>query len=278
MDYQAAASYLLQRATHRPAIAIVTGSGLGSLADSLAGAESIPFADIPGFPQATVEGHKGELCFGTLDGKPVCVVRGRVHFYEGYTMHQVTFYVRVLRAFGVETLMLTNAAGGLNPAFAAGDIMLVADHINLVGMAGFNPLYGPNDPNLGPRFPSMNPAYDPALRARAHAVADSLHIALREGIYVAVAGPSFETAAELRMLRMLGGDAVGMSTAAETITAVHAGMKVLGLSLISNLATGEPASERFTAEELHHEVLGAGALAVPKMIAIIRGVVAGAAG
>lgn len=273
MEYEAAAEHICKHTTHRPTIGIVAGSGLGNLADGLGDTQTIPFADIPGFPRATVEGHKGEFCFGTLKGKPVCIARGRVHFYEGYTMQQVTYYVRVLRALGVETLLLTNAAGGLNPAFAPGDIMLISDHINLVGMVGFNPLYGLNDPAWGPRFPSMNPAYDPALRAMARAVADSLHIALREGIYAAVAGPSFETAAELRMLRMLGGDAVGMSTAGETIAAVHCGMKVLGLSLISNLATGEPASERFTAEELHHEVLDAGAVAAPKMIRIISGVV-----
>jgi len=273
MEYELAAEHIRKHTTQRPAIGIVTGSGLGNLADGLVDAQTIPFADIPGFPRATVEGHKGEFCFGTLKGKPVCIARGRVHFYEGYTMQQVTYYVRVLRAVGVETLLLTNAAGGLNPAFERGDIMLISDHINLVGTAGFNPLYGPNDPAWGPRFPSMNPAYDPALRAMARAVADSLQITLREGIYAAVAGPSFETAAELRMLRMLGGDAVGMSTAGETVAAVHCGMKVLGLSLISNLATGEPASERFTAEELHHEVLDAGAVAVPKMIEIIGGVV-----
>jgi purine-nucleoside phosphorylase len=273
MDYQAAADYIRKHTTHRPALAIVTGSGLGSLADALANAQTIPFADIPGFPRATVEGHKGEFCFGTLKDKPVCIARGRVHFYEGYTMQQVTYYVRVLRALGVTTLILTNAAGGLNPSFVPGDIMLITDHINMPGMAGFNPLYGPNDPAWGPRFPSMNPAYDPSLRALAHTVADSLAITLREGIYAAVAGPNLETAAELRMLRMLGGDAVGMSTAGETVAAVHGNMKVLGLSFISNPATGEPATERFTAEEIHHEVLDAGALAVPKMIALISGVV-----
>ena len=239
---------------------MVTGSGLGALADGLAGAQNIPYAEIPGFPQATVEGHKGDLCFGTLRGKTVCVVRGRVHFYEGYTLQQVTFYVRVLRALGVQTLMLTNAAGALNPNFLPGDVMLIHDHINLVGMAGHNPLHGPNDPAWGPRFPSMNPAYDPALRALAQAVAAQQGLTLREGIYTAVAGPSFETAAELRMLRLCGGDAVGMSTAAEAIVAVHCGMGVMALSLISNLATGEVATERFTAEELHHEVLDAGAI------------------
>jgi purine-nucleoside phosphorylase len=273
MDHKAAAAYIRTRTANQPAIGIVAGSGLGRLADALGNAQTIPFADIAGFPRATVEGHQGEFCFGTLRGKPVCIARGRVHFYEGYTMQQVTYYVRVLRALGVGTLILTNAAGGLNASFAPGDIMLISDHINLVGMAGFNPLNGPNDPAWGPRFPSMNPAYDPLLRTLARDVAQSLHIDLREGIYAAVAGPSFETAAELRMLRMLGGDAVGMSTAGETIAAVHCGMKVLGLSLISNLATGEPATERFTAEELHHEVLDAGAVAVPKMIALISGVI-----
>ncbi len=273
MDYSAAAELVRTRTSYQPTIAVVTGSGLGALADSLSAPDSIPFAEIPDFPRATVEGHTGEMCIGQLRGKPIVIVRGRVHFYEGYSMQQVTFYVRVLRALGVETLILTNAAGGLNPQFAAGDIMLISDHINLVGMAGFNPLYGPNDAALGPRFPAMNPAYDPALRALAKSVAQQLPIELREGIYAAVAGPSFETAAELRMLRLLGGDAVGMSTASETIAAVHSGMRVLGLSLISNLATGEPAARRFTADELHHEVLNASAAAVPKMIELIAGVI-----
>jgi purine-nucleoside phosphorylase len=274
MNHQSSANYILARTPLRPTIAVVTGSGLGALSDALGDATPIAFAEIPDMPCATVEGHAGELRIGTLRGKPVCIVRGRTHFYEGYTPQQVTFYVRVLRAMGVETLVLTNAAGGLNPNFAAGDLILISDHINLVGMAGFNPLYGPNDATLGPRFPSMNPAYDPTLRQLTKTIAGELGIALREGIYAAVAGPSFETAAELRMLRLLGGDAVGMSTANETIVAVHSGMKVLALSLISNLATGEPVAERFTAEELHHEVLAAGQKAVPKLIKLIEEVIA----
>ena len=273
MNYTSAADYIRSRTTHRPRIAVVTGSGLDALGDALTNADVIPFRNIPDFPRATVEGHKGEFGFGVWREKPVCIIRGRVHYYEGYTMAQVTFYVRMLRALGVETLILTNAAGGLNPSFAAGDIMLISDHINLVGMAGHNPLHGPNDDAFGPRFPSMNPAYDPSLRALAKDVAQRLQITLREGVYAAVAGPSFETAAELRALRLLGGDAVGMSTASETIVAVHGGLRVLGLSLISNMATGEPATERFTAEELHHEVLDAGALAAPKMIELIGGVI-----
>lgn len=273
MEYSSAADFIRAQTQRQPKIAVVTGSGLGALADALSDAQSIPFAEIPDFPRATVEGHRGEFCFGLLRGKLVCVMRGRVHFYEGYSIQQVTFYVRVLRALGVEVLILTNAAGGLNPAFRPGDIMLISDHINLVGMAGFNPLHGPNDAALGPRFPSMNPAYDPKLRALAKSIAQQLRIELREGVYAAVAGPSFETAAELRALRLLGGDAVGMSTANETIVAVHCGMRVLGLSLISNLATGEPAEERFIADELHHEVLAASEAAVPKMIELIRGVV-----
>jgi len=179
----------------------------------------------------------------------------------------------VLKLLGVETLVLTNAAGGLNKAYRAGDIMLISDHLNFVGMAGHNPLFGPNNAAFGPRFPSMNPAYDPALRAMARAVAAAQSLELREGVYAAVAGPSFETAAELRMLAHLGGDAVGMSTANETVVAVHAGLKVLGLSLISNMATGEPAGERFTAEELHHEVLDAGTQAAPRLVALIKGVI-----
>ena len=274
MDYNASADFIRARTTQRPKIAVVTGSGLDALAGALEHPDIIRFAEIPGFPRATVEGHKGELCFGTLAGKPVVIARGRVHYYEGYTLEQVTHYVRVLKVLGVETLILTNAAGGLNKTYRAGDIMLISDHLNFVGMAGHNPLFGPNDTTLGPRFPSMNPAYDPALRTLAKAVAVEAGIAVREGIYAAVAGPSFETAAELRMLAQVGGDAVGMSTANEAVVAVHAGLKVLGLSLISNMATGEPAGERFTAEELHHEVLDAGTQAAPRMIRIIRGVIA----
>ena len=273
MDARATADYIRSQVRISPRIAVVTGSGLGALGDALTEAQAIPFDNIPDFPRATVEGHRGELCFGVLRGKPVCVVRGRVHYYEGYTQQQVTFYVRVLRALGVRTLVLTNAAGGLNPDYAPGQLMLIADHINLVGMAGHNPLRGPNDDTLGPRFPSMNPAYDPALRTLAKQVAQALRLMLREGVYAAVGGPSFETAAELRALRLLGADAVGMSTASECIAAVHIGMAVLGLSLITNLATGEPATERFTADELHHEVLTASAAAVPKMIELIAGVV-----
>ena len=164
MDYQTSADYIRARAKQPPKIAVVTGSGLGALADGLGDAVTIPFADIPEFPRTTVKGHAGEFCIGTLRGKPVCVLRGRAHFYEGYTPQQATFYVRVLRVLGVETLILTNAAGGLTPDFVAGDIMLINDHINLVGMVGFNPLYGPNDTQFGPRFPAMNPAYDPGGR------------------------------------------------------------------------------------------------------------------
>jgi len=273
MDYNTAADYIRARTVHRPRIAVVTGSGLDALGGMLENADVMPFGQIPGFPQATVEGHKGEFCFGVLAGKPVVIARGRVHYYEGYTLDQVTYYVRVLKLLGVETLVLTNAAGGLNKAYRAGDIMLISDHLNFVGMAGHNPLFGPNNAAFGPRFPSMNPAYDPALRAMARAVAAAQSLELREGVYAAVAGPSFETAAELRMLAHLGGDAVGMSTANETVVAVHAGLKVLGLSLISNMATGEPAGERFTAEELHHEVLDAGTQAAPRLVALIKGVI-----
>ncbi|MBI5876832.1 MAG: purine-nucleoside phosphorylase [Chloroflexi bacterium] len=273
MDTTASAEYIRNCTAQRPRIAVVTGSGLDALASMLNHAEVIRFGEIPSFPQATVEGHKGEFCFGTLAGKPIVVARGRVHYYEGYSPKQVTHYVRVLKLLGVETLILTNAAGGLNMNYRAGDIMLISDHLNFVGMAGHNPLFGPNDASYGPRFPSMNPAYDPALRAMAKSVAAAQGLTLREGIYAAVAGPSFETAAELRMLAQLGGDAVGMSTANETVVAVHAGLKVLGLSLISNMATGEPAGERFTAEELHHEVLDAGTQAAPRMIALIKGVI-----
>ncbi|RME44366.1 MAG: purine-nucleoside phosphorylase [Chloroflexi bacterium] len=260
-----------------PRVGLITGSGLAGLADDATDATRIPYQDIPHFPHSTVAGHPGELVIGTLDSVPVVIQRGRVHFYEGYSMQQITFPVRVMRALGAETLIVTNAAGGLNPNFAPGDIMVIRDHINFTGMAGFNPLRGPNDPHLGPRFPLMAGAYNPRLRRLAHQVASELGFALQSGVYAGLAGPTFETPAELRFLQMIGADAVGMSTTPEVTVARHGGMRVLGFSIIGNLALPDDIEAAAEAQdegvlEVHDEVLAAGQQAVPRLQAIIRGV------
>ena len=231
-----AAADLRAKAPQPPRVALILGTGLGGLADRIATPTLIPYADIPRFPRSTVAGHAGRLVLGTLEGVPVAAMQGRFHLYEGYTPRQVVLPVRALRLLGAEILIVTNAAGGLNPAYEAGDLMLLADHIGLPTMAGLNPLRGPNDEALGPRFPAMTGAYDAALRAQAHAAAGPLGIPLREGIYAMVAGPNYETPAELRFLRQLGADAVGMSTVPEVIAARHAGMRVLAISCVTNVA------------------------------------------
>ncbi len=251
-----------------PRIGLILGSGLSALADELEQEVVVPYATIPGFHAPKVQGHRGELALGLLAGQPVAVLRGRFHFYEGYTMQEVTFPVRVLRALGCETLLITNAAGGLRPDWRVGDIMRLTDQIFLPGMAGHHPLIGPNDDRLGPRFPPMVGTFANALVPLAHAAASANGLTLREGVYAMVAGPSFESAAELRMLRASGADAVGMSTAPEVIVARHAGMRVLAFSLITNLALpdGPPAN--------HAEVLAAGEQAKPHFGALIRGLLA----
>ena len=226
------------RVSVTPRVALILGSGLGSLADELDDPAVVPYAEVPGFPRSTVHGHRGELGVGRLGGQPVAVMRGRFHFYEGYTMQQVTFPVRVLRALGCDTLIVTNACGGLRPDWAIGDLMQIADQIFLPGMAGHHPLIGPNDERLGPRFPDMTTAYDPALRVLAARAGKDIGLELREGVYAAMAGPQYETPAEIRMLRTLGADLAGMSTVPEVIAAAHQGARVLGLSCCTNLAAG----------------------------------------
>ncbi|MDR2687940.1 MAG: purine-nucleoside phosphorylase [Oscillospiraceae bacterium] len=235
-DYQRAASYLrpLLPLPSYP-LAIVLGSGLGELGDKLTGPVAIPYAAIPGFAQSGAPGHRGVLLAGELAGRGVLCMQGRLHRYEGHGFAQVTFPVRVLRLLGVETLLVTNAAGGINAGYAVGDVMVIADHINLMGG---NPLAGLHEPAFGERFFDMGAAYAPVLRKLAHACAARLGMSLREGVYVAVTGPSYETPAEIRAFRALGADAVGMSTVPEVICARHCGMDILGLSLITNMAAG----------------------------------------
>jgi len=228
---QAAARTIRDRSPRRPAAAIILGTGLGGLAKEIKAEAVIPYQEIPGFPLSTVEAHAGRLILGTLGGKSVVAMQGRFHRYEGYSLQQVTFPVRVMHALGAETLMVSNACGGMHPLWAPGDLMLIADHINLIGD---NPLIGPHDERLGPRFPDMSQPYDEGLRAMARKLALELGITLREGVYVAVTGPNLETRAEYRMLRAMGADVVGMSTVPEVIVALQEGMKVLGISIITD--------------------------------------------
>jgi purine-nucleoside phosphorylase len=270
-QFQAAAEAIRRRIRRTPAVAIVLGSGLGALADQVEQADVVGYADVPHWPVSTVEGHHGRLLVGQLQGQPVAVMQGRAHFYEGYSPAHLGLPVRVLRLLGVHTLIVSNAAGGLNPDFRPGDLMLLTDHLNLLGMAGFSPLRGPNEEAFGPRFPDMSQTYDPALRRLALDVAAAEGIPLRQGVYVCLAGPSYETPADLRFLRLIGADAVGMSTVPEVTAARHAGLRVLGFSGITNV----PAMEVGAGETSHAEVLEAGRMLGPRLIAVIRGVLRG---
>ncbi len=257
------------RTSTQPTVALILGSGLGELADELENAVAIPYAEIPHFAHSTVVGHAGRLVLGMLEGVPVVVMQGRFHCYEGYEPRVLTLPVRVMRMLGAQVLLVSNAAGGVNPIYRTGDFMLIRDHIYMPGLVGASPLIGQNDERFGERFPPMAKAYDPELRALALAVANSyLELTLREGVYTMVAGPSYETGAELRFLRAIGTDAVGMSTVPEVIVARHMSMRVLGLSLITNTATGDE-----TKEVNHAEVLAAGDAARQGFAALVRGIV-----
>jgi purine-nucleoside phosphorylase len=250
-----------------PQVGIILGSGLGAMADEVDAAATISYEDIPGFAISSVVGHSARLVAGTLEGTRVLVMSGRLHYYEGLTLQQVTFPVRVMRTLGVGTLVVTNAAGGINPEFRAGDLMLIEDHINMLGWGGQNPLVGPNDPDLGPRFPAMNPAYDPALIRLAQDAAAECNVQVRQGVYIVLAGPNYETRAELRLLRQWGADAVGMSTVPEVIVARHGGMKVLGISNITNMAL--PESEE---PVNHEEVLQVAEASRPNFVRLMRAI------
>ena len=257
-----------QRIPVQPRIALILGSGLGSLAEAVQNPTVIPYGELPRWPVSTVIGHEGSLVVGELQNQNVVVMQGRVHYYEGYTMDEVTLPVRVLQRLGVEIMVVTNAAGAVNPDFEPGDLMLITDHLNMIGMAGPNPLRGPNFDELGPRFPDMSQAYDRKLSQLAREVAQSKNLKLQEGVYVGLAGPSFETPADLRFLRAIGVDAVGMSTVPEVTVARQGGQQVLGISGISNKANLD--GNTITT---HEEVLEAGEIMVPKFISVIEGVI-----
>ena len=251
----------------KPKIGLILGSGLGDLAESVKPADYIHYSKIPHWPQSTIQGHKGRLVIGELENQSVLIMQGRAHYYEGYPMEMVGFPIRVMIRLGIEYLFVTNAAGAVNPDYEPGDVMLIKDHITLIAMAGLNPLRGPNIDEFGERFPDMSKSYNRDLLKKAKDVAKEKGLSPREGVYICLAGPSFETPADLRFLKGIGVDAVGMSTVPEVITAHHGGIKVLGLSGISNKANLDGSTET-----THEEVLEAGKILVPKMDVIIRGV------
>ena len=260
-----AAAAVRARWSRTPDVAVILGTGLGALADVIEQPTAIPYPEIPDFPVSTVESHAGRLLCGSIAGKAVVAMQGRFHRYEGYSLQQVTFPVRVMRALGARVLVVSNACGVVRADWKAGDLMLLADHINLLGD---NPLIGPNDDRLGPRFPDMSQPYDDALRALARDVARRNGIVVREGVYIAVSGPNLETRAEYRMVRTLGADVVGMSTVPEVIVAVHAGMRVLGISVITDSAVPETLHETTLAD-----IIAAAKAAQPSLTALVRGVV-----
>jgi purine-nucleoside phosphorylase len=262
-DIKTAAAYIRDQYSQPPELGLVLGSGLGGLVSGMQVSFKLPYKEIPFFPQATVEGHEGALLLGQLEGKQVAVMAGRFHYYEGYSMQEVTFPIRVLKALGIQGLILSNAAGGMNPHFQVGDLMLIQDHINLHAE---NPLRGRNDERLGPRFPDMSEPYAKDWIQLAHAVAQELDIALKKGVYAGVMGPNFETRAEYRYLHTIGADAVGMSTVPEVIVARHAGLKVLALSVITDIGIREEDNQI-----THEDVLAASRAAEPRLSRLIQG-------
>ncbi len=259
-----AVGYVRDHTRHRPELGLILGSGLGELAEMVEDKDIIPTADIPQWPASTVLGHQGRLVLGKLGGQSVMVLQGRTHYYEGYRMDQVTLPVRVMQRLGIHTLIVTNAAGGISPDFVPGDVMLITDHINIIGMGGLNPLRGPNLAEFGDRFPDMSQPYDRELIVLARQAAAAQKVKLQEGVYVCLAGPSFESPADLRFLKIAGADAVGMSTVPEVIVARHGKMRVLGFSGISNKANLDGSTIT-----THAEVLEAGKVIVPKLKSII---------
>jgi purine-nucleoside phosphorylase len=266
MQMDEAADFIRSKISIQPEVGIILGSGLGSLAEKVKDAVIIRFSDIPHWVTSSVEGHKNRLVIGYLDNTPVLVMQGRVHYYEGHRMDEITFPIRVMQRLGIKSLVVTNAAGAIDPDYQPGDVMLITDHLSLIGMTGNNPLRGPNIQELGERFPDMSQAYDREYMDIARKVAHQEGIRLHEGIYICLSGPSFETPADLRFMRLIGANAVGMSTVPEVIIAHHGGMRVLGFSGISNKANLDGSTVT-----THEEVLQAGELIVPKLVKLIHG-------
>ena len=266
-----AADYIQSKTDHKPSVGLILGSGLGPLAEEIQEADIIPYTDIPNFPHSTVRSHVGRLVIGKLAGKTALVMQGRTHFYEGASMQRITLPVRAMQLLGIDTLIITNAAGGINRDFQKGDLMLIKDHINLLGMGGYSPLRGPNLDQFGPRFPGMTHTYDRKLISLAHEAANDLSLTLQEGVYAQWAGPTFETPAEIRFLSAIGADAVGMSTIPEAIVANHGGMRILAISSITNMAIHEPHSGLETSTE---EVWETVKLIVPKLAALLKTILA----
>jgi purine-nucleoside phosphorylase len=266
-DYEDAIRIIRERTDIIPEIGLVLGSGLGTLADTIENPVFIPYEDIPNWPLSTVHGHSGRLVIGTLEGRKVVAQQGRAHFYEGYSMQQITFPIRVMGFLGIKTLILTNAAGGVDRSYKVGDIMMLNDHINFPGLAGNNPLLGANDESIGPRFVGLAQAYDRSLRIKARELAKAHNLPMHEGVYAAVSGPAFETPAEIRMFQTIGANAVGMSTVHEVLVARHMGIRVMALSGITNVAINQVDTEF---ETNHEEVLEAGKLLVPRLTTLLK--------
>lgn len=269
VQVEEAATAVRSLTKYQPTIGLVLGSGLNALAETIEDADIIPYDQIPHWPASTIPGHSGQLVIGKLEGKTVLVQQGRAHYYEGHPLSQIILPVRVMHMLGIRTLIVTNAAGGINAGFTPGDLMLITDHLNMPGIAGNNPLRGPNDDSFGPRFSDMIDAYTPALRKLARETAVANGFTVQEGVYAYVGGPSFETPAELHFLRAVGADAVGMSTVPSVVIARHAGMRILGISSITNKAIPDPTPGT---QLSHQEVLETGKLIIPRLSTLLRGV------